>query len=44
MGAYHYFYIISAAKYMKYLRPKLIRYYGIINYLGALREEERKIS
>ncbi len=43
MGADHYFYIITASKYMKYLRPKLIQQYGIINYRGALREENRKM-
>ena len=36
MGVDHYFYLVSAAKYINKLRPKLIKYNGPINFERAL--------
>lgn len=38
------FYLLNVEKYMKELRPKLIKYYGIVNYDKVIREERRRIE
>lgn len=44
MGCDLKFSLISASKYVKYLRPKLIEYYGGINLERAVIGEKRRLQ
>ena len=42
MGVDHYLYVVSTAKYMKLIRPKLIKHYGKVDLKSIIREERRR--